>query len=200
MFIGGLTQNGGRALGDGPGDHGRAGANYLTCMHPKKTNGRDLQAGVSVDQIAAQRLQGKTRWLRWNWVAKKAYRAAVATTAIAALIATAFRGGRRRRRIRRRFGRGRCLNDCSERERIDGARRVSDSIRGVSGRGDGRCERLSSTLGGADKRKLDEYLYSIRDVEKRIQKRRRRIRAVRSRIWRRRTRACRPILASMRES
>ena len=47
MMLAGLTQNGGRALGDGPGDHGRAGANYLTCVHPKKTNGRDLQAGVS---------------------------------------------------------------------------------------------------------------------------------------------------------
>src|SRR5690242_1439416 len=33
MMLGGLTQNGGRALGDGPGDHGRAGANYLTCVH-----------------------------------------------------------------------------------------------------------------------------------------------------------------------
>ena len=62
MLLSGLTQNGGRALGDGPGDHGRAGASYLTCVHPKKTNGRDLQAGVSVDQLAAQRLQGKTKF------------------------------------------------------------------------------------------------------------------------------------------
>src|SRR4051794_21835699 len=62
MFLSGLTQNGGRALGDGPGDHGRAGASYLTCVHPKKTNGRDLQAGISVDQIAAQSLAGKTRY------------------------------------------------------------------------------------------------------------------------------------------
>ena len=61
MILGGLTQNGGRALGDGPGDHGRAGANYLTCVHPKKTNGRDLQVGISVDQVAAQRLAGQTR-------------------------------------------------------------------------------------------------------------------------------------------
>src|SRR5262249_38141965 len=62
LILGGLTQNGGRALGDGPGDHGRAGASYLTCVHPKKTNGRDLEAGVSVDQIAARKLQGKTRF------------------------------------------------------------------------------------------------------------------------------------------
>mgnify|MGYP003345660338 FL=1 len=32
----------------------------------------------------------------------------------------------------------------------------------------GDARRLSANLGGADKRKLEEYLYSIRDVEKRI--------------------------------
>src|SRR5205814_2986821 len=51
--INGLTNNGGRALGDGPGDHGRAGAAYLTGAHPKKTFGKDLQAGISMDQYAA---------------------------------------------------------------------------------------------------------------------------------------------------
>jgi len=33
----------------------------------------------------------------------------------------------------------------------------------------GDAQRLSSSLGGTDKRKIDEYLSSIRDVEKRIQ-------------------------------
>ena len=32
------------------------------------------------------------------------------------------------------------------------------------------AQRLSSTLGGSDKRKLDEYLTSVREVEKRVQK------------------------------
>ena len=53
--LNGLTVDGGRAHGDGPGDHGRAGASYLTGAHPKKTFGKDLQAGVSMDQYAAQR-------------------------------------------------------------------------------------------------------------------------------------------------
>ncbi len=51
--LSGLTVDGGRAHGDGPGDHGRAGASYLTGAHPKKTFGKDLQAGVSMDQYAA---------------------------------------------------------------------------------------------------------------------------------------------------
>ncbi len=48
-LVGGLTVNGGREMGDGPGDHGRAGASYLTGAHPQKTLGKDLQAGVSMD-------------------------------------------------------------------------------------------------------------------------------------------------------
>ena len=62
MVLGGLTVDGGRAKGDGPGDHGRAGASYLTGAHPKKTFGKDIQAGVSVDQYAAAKIGGQTRF------------------------------------------------------------------------------------------------------------------------------------------
>src|SRR5271165_5176753 len=48
--IGGLDHHTGYALGDGGGDHARAGACYLTGVHPKKTSGADIHAGVSVDQ------------------------------------------------------------------------------------------------------------------------------------------------------
>ena len=61
-ILAGLTCNGGRALGDGAGDHGRAGAAYLTATHPKKTAGKDIHTGVSVDQIAAQHIGGQTRF------------------------------------------------------------------------------------------------------------------------------------------
>src|SRR5215831_7496590 len=61
LVVSGLTQNGGRALGDGGGDHARASASYLTAVHPKKTFGAELKAGVSVDQIAAQRHASQTR-------------------------------------------------------------------------------------------------------------------------------------------
>ena len=44
------------------GDHGRAGAAYLTGVHPKKTYGKDIKAGVSMDQIAARHLEGQTRF------------------------------------------------------------------------------------------------------------------------------------------
>jgi hypothetical protein len=35
MMLSGLTSNGGRALGDGPGDHGRAGAGAVQAAHDR---------------------------------------------------------------------------------------------------------------------------------------------------------------------
>ena len=52
----------GNALGDGPGDHARAGASFLTGVHCRKTAGADIRGGVSVDQIAAANLTGTTRF------------------------------------------------------------------------------------------------------------------------------------------
>lgn len=47
--------------GDGPGDHARANASFLTGCRAFKTAGADFRNGVSVDQIAAQRLGDLTR-------------------------------------------------------------------------------------------------------------------------------------------
>src|SRR5580765_5302557 len=52
----GLAQVNGRALGDGPGDHARAAATFLTGAHPYKTGGADVRLGISADQIAANAL------------------------------------------------------------------------------------------------------------------------------------------------
>jgi hypothetical protein len=47
---------------DGPGDHARAVSSYLTGVRPKKTLGADLRAGTSADQLAARTLGQKTRF------------------------------------------------------------------------------------------------------------------------------------------
>ena len=39
--------------GEGTGDHVRAAAAFLSGTHPKKTEGPDIRAGVSMDQLAA---------------------------------------------------------------------------------------------------------------------------------------------------
>src|SRR5579871_3843545 len=39
---------------EGAGDHARAASTFLTGVHVKKTEGTDLQAGISMDQIASR--------------------------------------------------------------------------------------------------------------------------------------------------
>src|SRR6516165_10267244 len=56
MVLSGLTLNTARPLGDGPGDHARAMSAFLTGAHPRKTHGADIKIGVSVDQVAAQKI------------------------------------------------------------------------------------------------------------------------------------------------
>jgi hypothetical protein len=62
LLLSGLTHHNGFPLGDGAGDHARAAATFLTGVHPRKTSGADIAAGISVDQMAAQKLAGKTRF------------------------------------------------------------------------------------------------------------------------------------------
>jgi hypothetical protein len=167
LMLSGLTQNGGRALGDGPGDHGRAGANYLTCVHPKKTNGRDLQAGISVDQIAARRLEGKTRFSSLELGCEEGVQGGSCDNGYSCAYSNSISWRtpsspmppeiRPRAVFERLFG----AQDANPREA-----RYQKSILDVVMRD---AQRLSSTVGGADKRKLDEYFYSIRSLEKRIE-------------------------------
>ena len=56
VVISGLDHKNGEALGDGPGDHARAGASWLTGAHPKKTRGADIRNGQSIDQAIAQQI------------------------------------------------------------------------------------------------------------------------------------------------
>jgi hypothetical protein len=60
--LSGLALDAGRAHGDGPGDHARAAATFLTGMHPRKTRGANIKVGKSVDQVAATVLGKNTRF------------------------------------------------------------------------------------------------------------------------------------------
>jgi Protein of unknown function (DUF1552) len=56
----GLTQNHGRANGDGAGDHARCASSFLTGAQPVKTAGADIKVGVSADQAAANLIGSQT--------------------------------------------------------------------------------------------------------------------------------------------
>ena len=57
-IISGLSNKGAENLGEGGGPHTRVHAAWLSGIRPKRTEGPDLEAGTSLDQIAAVRLRG----------------------------------------------------------------------------------------------------------------------------------------------
>jgi Protein of unknown function (DUF1552) len=172
LVLSGLTMNPARALGDGGGDHARAMASFLTGCHPRKTDGADLRAGISVDQVAAQRIGRATRFpsLEIGCEGGKnagecdhgyscAYQSNLSwrseTTPIAKEINP-------RLVFDRLFGRPAVGNDAADAARGD---RQKKSILDYIG---ADANQLRAMLSAADRRKLDEYLTGVRELEQRI--------------------------------
>jgi len=173
MMLTGLTSNGGRALGDGAGDHGRAGAAYLTGVHPKKTSGKDIQAGTSMDQIAARQLEGKTKYASIELGCEEGIQGGNCDNGYSCAYSNslAWRSPttpmppevRPRAVFERLFGAVDDEKDPKRRQRLQSYQKsILDVV--VSD-----AQSLKTALGGADRQKIDEYLFAIRDIEKRIQ-------------------------------
>jgi hypothetical protein len=174
MILSGLTSNGGRALGDGPGDHGRAGAAYLTGIHPKKTYGKDIHAGVSMDQVAAAKLEGKTRFSSIELGCEEGVQGGNCDNGYSCAYSNSISWRtpsspmppeiRPRAIFERLFG----AVDQEPDPRRRARRELYDqSVLDVVLED---ARRLERSLAGADRRKLDEYLYAVREIETRIQK------------------------------
>jgi len=171
--LSGLAQHTGDALGDGPGDHARAGATWLTGVHPKKTEGADIHAGISADQIAAQALGRETQFAslelgleEQNLVGgcDSGYSCAYTNTVSWRTPTTPNPVEVNPRAVfERLFGDGDSSDSASRMARMRQESSVLDYVRESVGR-------LEPGLGPRDKSKLDEYLDGIRDIERRIQK------------------------------
>jgi Protein of unknown function (DUF1552) len=174
LIVSGWNQNGGRALGDGGGDHARASASYLTAVHPKKTFGAELQAGVSVDQIAAQRVGNQTRFASLELGCEEgllggncdngyscAYNNSIAWRTPSSPLPPETRP---RAVFERLFGSGHIEQDPKRRarQRADD-KSILDFVLE-------EAHSLQAKLGPADRRKMDEYLFAVRDIETRIEK------------------------------
>ena len=172
VVFSGLAQVTGRALGDGPGDHARATATWLTGVHPYKTGGADFKLGVSADQIAAQEFGKQTQLASLELALEQPRSPATATRATPARTCRC-RGAARPARCRAKSIRARCSSGCSatakapsatdRMARLESQKSVLDYVTST-------LTRLQGSLGAGDKRKLDEYLEAVRDIERRIQR------------------------------
>ena len=61
LLISGLAHEKAAANGDGAGDHARANATFLTGAQARKTAGADIRAGISVDQVGANAIGQLTK-------------------------------------------------------------------------------------------------------------------------------------------
>ena len=169
----GLAQLNGRALGDGPGDHARAGATWLTGVHPKKTEGVGIHSGISIDQIAAKHLGKETQLgsLEIGLDTPSLAGGCDSGYSCAYTNTISWRGGTTpmpmepnpRALFERLFGDGDSTDAATRLASLKEQRSVLDYI-------SGEIDRLETSLGSRDRTKLTEYLESIRDIERRIQK------------------------------
>lgn len=170
--LSGLTLDGARAHGDGPGDHARSGAAFLTGCHPRKTDGGDIQASISVDQVAAQNFGHLTRFASLELGLKGSAQAGTCDSGYSCAYSSNLSWRNASSPLAkeidpaavfdRLFGGGDVAEVAAARaDRSTRRKSVLDYVQD-------QAKGMNSKLGSADRRKLDEYLYAVRDVEKRL--------------------------------
>lgn len=172
QIVTGLGHQHGTAGGDGPGDHARASATILTGARPFKTAGSDIRVGVSVDQVAAQRIGEATRFsslelscdgVRKSGACDSGYSCAYQfNIAWRSPTQPATPESNPRLVFERLFGKGsREERAASMAARLELDRSILDFVADDA-------RRLAGRLGGSDRRKLDEYLHGVREIEQRL--------------------------------
>lgn len=170
----GLTLDGAHAHGDGGGDHARSGASFLTGSHPRKTDGADIKNSVSVDQVAAQALGSKTRFASLEMGMEGSSQAGNCDSGYSCAYSSNLAWRNENSPLAkendptaifdRLFGNGDAVSEGKNRSaRIERRKSVLDFVLDDA-------KSLQNKLGTADKRKMDEYLYAVRDVENRLVK------------------------------
>jgi hypothetical protein len=160
-------------IGEGTGDHVRASATFLTGVHPKKTEGPDIRAGISMDQIAAQALGQETPLSSLELcldsneligACEAGYSCAYANTLSWRNPTTPLPMENQPRAVfERLFGDSDNTTQAARRARIAADRSVLDSL--VQ-----EVDTMQRRLAPADRARLAQYLDAIRDVERRIQR------------------------------
>jgi hypothetical protein len=172
MVLSGLTLNGGRALGDGAGDHARAASSFLTSAHPVKTAGADIKVGVSVDQMAAQAVGDQTKFPSLELTCEdgrlvgncdSGYSCAYSNSISWRTPSTPNPAEINPRAVFERLFGDAELDPATRAKRALYSKSILDFVSDDT-------QRLQGKLGSTDRRKLDEYLTSVREIEQRIAK------------------------------
>jgi hypothetical protein len=168
----GLTQQHAFANGDGPGDHARSCACWLTGVQPKKTSGADIHNGISVDQVAAMHIGNLTKFPSLEIGCERggqngdcdsgyscAYSSSISWRGEATPMAKEVNP---RLVFERLFGTGSAAESKEARSRRELFQKsVLDFVMEDAAN-------LKGQLGRHDQNKLDEYFTAIREIEERL--------------------------------
>lgn len=170
----GLAVDKARPNGDGPGDHARAMSAFLTGCQPRKTAGADIKVGISIDQLAAQKIGQLTKYPSLEIGCEGGRQAGNCDSGYSCAYSStiAWRGESTpvpkeidpRAVFDRFFGSSNEPETAEARGRRD---RLNKSILDFVAED---ANRLRGKLGGTDQRKLDEYLSAVREIERRVQR------------------------------
>ena len=170
--ITGLFSDQAEALGDGGGDHSRASGTYLTGVHVRKSDSV-VKNGMSMDQIAALAFERETQISSLQLTVDDnslmgscdtGYSCAYSST-LSWLTPTMPLMAENNPRVvfERLFGSSDSTDPQVRALRLRQDRSILDSVTD-------RVKQLKRKLGPSDNRKVDDYLASLRDVERQIEK------------------------------
>ncbi len=170
LVISGLAHDKGRANGDGAGDHARSCAVFLTGAQPRKTGGADIHVGMSVDQVAAEKYGKETRLPSLELGIESGRQAGSCDSgyscAYSSNISWKSPSQPMAKEINPKLAFERLFGDSRDEqaraERDFYRKSILDFVASDSAQ-------LNAKLGAADRRKLDEYFTSIREIELRIE-------------------------------
>ncbi len=172
LVLRGLAQRNAASLGDGPGDHARSAAAFLTGAHPFKTAGSKIRVGRSVDQVAADLYGRETRLASIELGTEEGRSAGSCDSGYACAYSNniSWRTESQpmakeinpRMAFERLFGgTSKEANAAQERQMLK--KSILDMVNNQS-------KELQSKVSQEDRRKLDEYYNSVRDVEQRLER------------------------------
>ena len=172
LQLGNLTQNSGRALLDGAGDHGRSSGSYLTGIQVKKSM-VEIRGSISCDQIVANQIGHLTRFASLELGMDDVRQAGDCDSGYSCAYTNnlAWRSETQplppildpRALFERMFGSGVARSPEERARRARYRNSILDFVRQDT-------KQLQASLGPSDVRKLDEYLSSIREVERQLDK------------------------------
>jgi len=172
LVLSGLTLDKARANGDGGGDHARSLSSFLTGRQARKTHGADLRAGISADQIAAQKVGQSTRFASLELGIDKGMNAGNCDSGYSCAYSNNLswrsESTPMAKEIDPKLAFERLFASPGE---TSAARTRRESIRkSVLDSVNQDANSLRAKLGATDRRKLDEYMNAVREIEMRLNK------------------------------